>query len=175
MMVALTQEQFEHRGAIMEKSVHKMHWLFFVDRLVPWLLAVGFLGGLFVLSGRVSVGVQVPRELYGLLRQVLIGIVFGGAILSILAALVQWISTTLTVEDGYLVYETGVLNRKVAKVPVQEIASIDLRQSLLQRVVKAGDLVIDMRGASLLRMKLLDDPVRIQNAVLSMRNTGAEL
>lgn len=159
----------------MGKSIHKMHWLFFVDRLVPWLLAVGFLAGLFVLSGRMSVGIQVPRELYGLLRYVLIGIVFGGAILSILAALVQWLSTTLTVEGGYLVYETGILNRTVAKIPVQEIASIDLRQSLLQRILNTGDLVIDMRGVSLLRMKLLDDPVGIQDAVLSMRKTGAGL
>jgi hypothetical protein len=66
----------------------------------------------------------------------------------------------LTLDDDYLIFETGIIRRSVSKIPLQEIASIDLNM---------GDLVVDMRGASLLRMRGLDDPAGIQNTVMEMR------
>lgn len=153
----------------MSKTVHRMHWWFFVDKLVPWLFAAVALLGLLALSGLVPDRISVPHDLYGRVRYYFGAFIAVGAVLSILIAFVQWSCTTLTIEGGYVVYAKGVLSRKVAKVPAQEIASIDLQQTLFQRILNTGDLVIDMRGVSLLRMKLLDDPVGIQNAVLALR------
>lgn len=156
------------------RSVHRMHWWFFADKLVPWLFAAVALVGLLALSGMIPNRFSVANALYGRVQYYLGAIIFAGAVISILIAIVQWACTTLTIEGSYIVYAKGVLSRTVAKVPVQEIASIDLRQTLFQRILNTGDLVIDMRGASLLRMKLLDDPIGIQNAVLAMRHGDRE-
>lgn len=146
-----------------------MHWWFFVDKLVPWLFAAAALMVLLAFSGMVPARFAAPHDLYGLVRFYFGAAIAAGALLSILIAVVQWFCTSLTIEGGYVVYAKGVLSRTVAKIPVQEIASIDLHQTLFQRILNTGNLVIDMRGASLLRMSLLDDPVGIRNSVLEMR------
>ena len=117
---------------------------------------------------------SMPHDLFGRVRFYFGAAIAAGVVISILFAVVQWSCTTLTIERGYVVYAKGVLSRTVAKVPVQEIASIDLQQTLFHRILNTGNLVIDMRGASLLRMNLLNDPVGIQNTVLEMRQGGRE-
>ncbi|WJS87215.1 PH domain-containing protein [Paracoccus sp. TOH] len=163
----------------MKRVVHRMHWWFFVDKLVPWLFAAGAFLMLLAFSGMVPdrfplSRLSVPQDLYGRVRWYFGAAIAAGAVISMLIAVVQWTCTTLTIEGGYVVYAKGILSRTVAKVPVQEIASIDLTQTIFQRILNTGNLVIDMRGASLLRMNLLDDPVGIQNTVLEMRQGGRE-
>lgn len=164
----------------MNRVVHRMHWWFFVDKLVPWLFAAAALLVLLAISGLVPSSlplsrVSVPHDLFDRVRFYFGAAIAAGAAISMLIAVVQWLCTTLTIEGGYVVYAKGVLSRSVAKVPVKEIASIDLTQTLFQRILNTGNLVIDMRGASLLRMKLLDDPVGIQNTVLEMRQGGRDV
>jgi len=149
-----------------------MHWWFVVGKLIPWLIAGATVSAFFAMIWLISHRFPIPSNLDGLIRNGLFALILAGAILSALVALVQWFCTTLTLEDGYVVYAKGLLNRSVSKVPVQEIASIDIRQSLFHRMLNAGDLIIDMRGVSLLRMNLLDDPIGIRNAVLDMRSAG---
>lgn len=149
----------------MTERRYKMHWWFFFSSLVPWVFAIAFVLILGVIAGLNPVSL----ELYDRFRNVFIVIVLAGAVLSGLATTVKWIFTTLTVGEGHIVYEKGILNRTVAKVPVQEIASIDLRQTLFQRMLNTGDLVIDMRGVSLMQLNLLSRPSEIQDKVLAMR------
>lgn len=151
-----------------------MHWWFFVDKLVPWLLAAAALLVLLAFSGMVPTRESMPHDLLGRVRFYFGAAIAAGAVISMLIAIVQWSCTSLTIEGGYVVYAKGVLNRTVAKIPVQEIASIDLHQTLFQRILNTGSLVIDMRGASLLRMNLLDDPVGVQSTVLEMRQSSRE-
>ena len=163
----------------MNRVVHRMHWLFFADKLVPWLFAAAVFLVLLAISGMVPTSLplsrlSMPHDLFGRVRFYFGATIATGVVISILIAVVQWSCTTLTIERGYVVYAKGVLSRTVAKVPVQEIASIDLQQTLFQRILNTGNLVIDMRGASLLRMNLLNDPVGIQNTVLEMRQGGRE-
>lgn len=152
-----------------EDTSHRMHWWFFVDKLVPWMFAGALLAILLVMSGMVSDRFALPANLYSRIQISTVALIGIGAVSSVLISAIQWSCTRLTIDGDQLVYAKGVLNRTVAKIPIQEIASIDLHQTLFQRVMGTGDLVVDMRGASLLRMKLLDDPEGIQNSVLSLR------
>jgi uncharacterized membrane protein YdbT with pleckstrin-like domain len=153
----------------MNETTRRMHWWFFVERAVPWLLAAVMMLGLFYLTGFAAGRIELPNGLYGRVRFSILAIIAVSLVLSLLGAWIVWLCTRLEFDDGYLVYSKGVLNRTVAKVPVQEIASIDVHQTLLQRMLGAGDLVIDMRGASLLRIRLMPDPSAIQGTVLDMR------
>lgn len=152
-----------------KETPHRMHWWFFVDKLVPWIFAGALLAILLAMSGMVSDRFALPANLYSRIQISTVALIAIGAVSSVLISAVQWSCTRLTIEEDQLVYAKGVLNRTVAKIPIQEIASIDLHQTLFQRIMGTGDLLVDMRGASLLRMKLLDDPEAIQNAVLSLR------
>ena len=163
----------------MNKVVHRMHWWFFVEKLVPWLIVAVALLALLAISGLIPSRfplsrVSVSQDLFNRVRFYHGAAIAAGVLISILIAVLQWYSTTLTIEGCYVIYAKGVLSRTMAKVPVQEIASIDLQQTLFQRVMNTGNLVIDMRGASLLRMNLLNDPIGIQNTVLKMRQSGRE-
>lgn len=152
-------------------QVHKMHWWFFVDKFVPWIIAAVVL----VFVGKVSVYNPLMDDLYVRTYRYAAALIVAGMTISFLVSFAQWSFTTLTLDNGYLVYEKGIIRRNVAKIPVQEIASIDLQQSIFQRLLNTGDLVIDMRGASLLRMRLIDDPVETQNAILGVRNATLPL
>lgn len=147
----------------------RMHWWFFVGKSMPWLFAAALMLGLFYVSGFAVGRIDLPSGLYERVRISILALIAASLVLALLFAWIEWICTTLALDGGYLVYSKGVLNRTVAKVPVQEIASIDLKQTLFQRMLGAGDLVIDMRGASLLRIRLIADPAIIQGTVLDMR------
>ncbi len=147
-------------------EVHKLHWWFFAIKLVPWVI----LTIVFVIIGKLTVLVPVVDEIYMQYYYIGASIILLLMALGFLIGYLQWLYTTLTLDKGYLIFSTGIIRRSVAKIPLQEIASIDLRQSIFQRILNTGDLVVDMRGASLLRMNGLDDPAGIQNRVMELRN-----
>lgn len=151
--------------------VYKMHWWFFVDKFVPWLIA----SVVVVVIGNVAILNPLIFDLYQRVHVYAAWFIVGGMMLTFIAAFIQWMFTTLTLEDGYLIYEKGIIRRAVAKIPMQEIASVDLRQSIFQRFLNSGDLTIDMRGASLLRMRQLDNPEGVQNAILRERRETRNL
>lgn len=126
-------------------------------------------------SSLVPAGLAIPRAAVERIHLSVALLSLGLFVWALLASWVSWYFTHLLISDDHLVYSTGVLNRKVAKVPVQEIASIDLHQTLFQRMIGSGDLVVDMRGASLLTMRMLKRPQDIQNRVLAMRYSSADV
>ena len=147
------------------KQEHKLHWWMFVQTFIPWLLIVGF----FVLINRY---VDFRTLLSGLYDAAYLIIALGILVLmtaSFMLALWRWYATTLYLDSLYLVYERGLLAKRISKVPLQEIASIDLQQSLFQRLIGSGDLIVDMRGSALLRVPDLDHPAEIQGAIMEIR------
>lgn len=146
-------------------EVHKLHWWFFVNKLVPWLL----IAVLLVLLGQVTALSPLIHDIYQRFYYYAAAIILVLMVIGFLIGFAQWSFTTLTLDRSYLIFETGILRRSVSKIPVQEIASIDLQQSIFQRFLNMGDLVVDMRGASLLRMRGLEDPLGIQNKVMELR------
>ncbi|WP_299592488.1 PH domain-containing protein [uncultured Tateyamaria sp.] len=152
-----------------QQTQYRMHWWFFVDRLVPWIFAAAVMMGVFFLFEAAVERFELPSHMKSSFQYGVVIVIVAGSVLSLAISAIQWSCTRLVIAEGELKYAKGVLNRTVARVPIPEIASVDLHQSLFQRIMGTGDLVVDMRGATLLRMKLLDDPEGIQNAVLSLR------
>lgn len=147
-------------------EVFRLHWWFVASSLFPWII----LTIVFVISGKLATLFPVMDEFYREYHLTGAVIILTLMIFGFLIAYVQWLYTTLTLDSDYLIFATGIINRRVSKIPLQEIASIDLQQSIFQRILTTGNLVVDMRGASLLRMNGLDDPATIQNHIMDLRN-----
>ena len=75
-------------------------------------------------------------------------VLFAG-LLPFSAPLAGWLDTKrtkLTVKDGVLKQESGILSRKTRLVPLKEISGISIERSFSQRLWGTGTLVVETRG-----------------------------
>ncbi len=96
---------------------------------------------------------------------------FGWALL--LAAIVnlgvvytKWTATYFVLSSDRLVFRTGVLTKRGVELPVGRIDNINFRQSLFERMIGAGDLLIESAGESgQSRFSNVRKPDAIQNEI----------
>lgn len=149
--------------------VHRKHWWFFVGRIVPWFVPII----VFAFIGKFTPMVPIVDEVYRVYYLYIGMFLLFMMAMSLVFGYIQWVYTTVTIDQNFLVYRAGILSRTLSKIPLREIASMDLRQSLFQRLLGMGSLIIDMRGASLLQIRDLEDPEAIQDTVLDRRRHAA--
>lgn len=109
------------------------HWEFFVKQASALIAAV--IVGVVVLT----------RELPGWVEAVT-----GLAVLVSLAWLAltyaRWATTNFVVTTDRLIYRHGVLAKHGIEVPLERVNTIFFSQSILERIVGSGDLVIESAG-----------------------------
>ena len=73
----------------------------------------------------------------------------------VLAALVnlgvvygKWSTTYFVLSNERLIFRTGVLTKRGVELPIDRIDNINFRQSLFERIIGAGDLLIESAGES---------------------------
>jgi uncharacterized membrane protein YdbT with pleckstrin-like domain len=81
------------------------------------------------------------------LRYVLLLAVFLWSLWS-LWHLVQWWFTRCTVSNYRVVWRQGVIARSGVEIPLDRVSNVNFHQSMLERVLGAGDLVIESSGES---------------------------
>lgn len=102
----------------------------------------------------------------------------GGAVayvgwLLVLAALInlgvvygKWSTTFFVLSSERLIFRTGVLTKRGVELPIGRIDNINFRQSLFERMIGAGDLLIESAGESgQSRFSNVRKPEAIQNEV----------
>jgi membrane protein YdbS with pleckstrin-like domain len=77
---------------------------------------------------------------------VLLGIA-GVFLLAVLAKVVVWRCTTLVLTNLRVVYRTGVLRRLGREIPLDRVQDVTYTQSIVERMVGAGSLMIESAGA----------------------------
>ena len=78
----------------------------------------------------------------------------------------RWGSTTMVLTNERLVVRTGVFAKAGREIPLERISDISYHQSLFERMIGAGDLLVDSvgdGGQQVLRM--VPRPVRVQQAI----------
>lgn len=88
------------------------------------------------------------------------------ALLFFLVRLAQWMTTDLVLTTDRLIYRKGVLSRHGREIPLERINDVSFTQTLFQRVLRAGDVLIESggeRGQS--SFGHFGDPQGIQNEV----------
>ena len=111
----------------------RAHWTGFARAAVVLAAA---LVGLSALAGA-----DAP-ELLQLLAAVATLVALGRFVL----AYARWASTTLAVTDERLVHRHGVLSKEIVEIPLDRVSAVACRRSVLGRLLRYGDLVVDSGG-----------------------------
>jgi len=89
---------------------------------------------------------------------------------------VRWTSTRLVVTTSRLIRRTGVLSRRVQEIPMAALTDVSYRQSLWDRIIGAGDLVLESAGRD--SQEVFPDlprPARIQQQIVNQIDQGRNL
>ncbi len=68
------------------------------------------------------------------------------ALLWFLVRLTQWITTDFVLTTDRLIYRKGVVSRQGREIPLERINDVSFTQSLFQRMLRAGDLLVESGG-----------------------------
>lgn len=88
------------------------------------------------------------------------------ALLFFLVRLAQWMTTDFVLTTDRLIYRKGIVSRTGREIPLERINDVSFSQSLFQRMLRAGDLLVESggeRGQS--SFGHFADPQGIQNEI----------
>src|ERR671923_1591742 len=68
------------------------------------------------------------------------------SLLRLLVAYLRWVTTNFVVTTDRIVYRVGVLAKAGRDIPLERMNDIAVEQSILERIVGAGDLMIESAG-----------------------------
>jgi membrane protein YdbS with pleckstrin-like domain len=89
------------------------------------------------------------------------------AVVWLVGRYIRWASTSLVVTNHRLISRTGVFVRTSREIPLPALTDISYRQTLLERVIGAGDVLLESAGRQ--GHEVFPDlprPARIQQAIV---------
>ena len=117
------------------------HWISLL-KPVFWTVAIGSLTGLiYVKIGGESSTKQV-------LQWVVIGIAFVLWIPLALAPAIRWRFTLFVLTNERVITRSGVIAKHSKEIPLETINDVTFAQSIIERMIGAGDLTIESAGES---------------------------
>jgi uncharacterized membrane protein YdbT with pleckstrin-like domain len=108
------------------------HWWFFAPPL--FALVASIILGILVAAGSVD-WLTIP-----------IGVVIVGCLLWFGLRYARWITTNFVITTDRLIYRHGVLAKHGIEIPLDRVNTVFFRQSVFERIVGSGDLVIESAG-----------------------------
>lgn len=100
---------------------------------------------------------------------VLAPVTFGLSMLLAVAAVLDHYFTEYSVTSKRVLIKRGVIRRRVSEVNLRKVEGIDVRQTVLGRILGYGDVIVRGTGTEHLVIRMVQDPllvkVSIQNLV----------
>jgi uncharacterized membrane protein YdbT with pleckstrin-like domain len=98
-------------------------------------------------------------------------LVFSLLIIPLIIALWKRASLVLYVYQGRVVIERGVLSKHTTQVLISDIRSFDIKQGVMQRMLRVGDILIGTAGMSGYEIETrgLPNPKGISDLILKQR------
>jgi uncharacterized membrane protein YdbT with pleckstrin-like domain len=88
------------------------------------------------------------------------------ALIHLLARYLRWRSTNLIVTTDRLVRRSGVMAKQGREIPLNHLSDISYHQSLLDRVIGAGDLLLESAGRDSAEVfPSIPHPAEVQNQI----------
>jgi uncharacterized membrane protein YdbT with pleckstrin-like domain len=131
------------------------HWRMFI---APGALVVLALAGLAVLAYVVR-----PDEPLVLAAAGVPGVI---GLVWLLWRSIVWGSTHFVVTTDRVIYRSGVISKKGQNIPLERINNVAFSQTVLERILNVGDLVIESAGTT--GRQVFDDvlnPSRVENRI----------
>ncbi len=109
------------------------HWFYLVGPAVALLAAL-------VLAIWVS---SATNSDYALFPAMALAVV---ALLWFLGRYARWVTTDFVLTSDRLIYRSGVMSRQGREIPLERLNDVSFHQSIVQRVLGAGDLLVESGG-----------------------------
>lgn len=143
------------------------HWRFFLRPGLVLLLAVaGFVAGAVA---------DLPEWV-----EVALAALTLGALCWLIGRYVRWATTSFVVTTDRLIHRCGVLARRGTEIRLENVQTVFLHQSLVERLLRSGDLVIESGGergrqsfADVARPLLVQREIHRQIEANGRRTSGA--
>src|SRR5438105_12359756 len=142
------------------------HWLQLFWPTVAFVVAV-------VATVWINMQVDVTAVLYVSLAVCLVALVW------LAARYARWTTTTFVVTTQRLIYRYGVLSKHGREIPLDRLNDITFHQSLFERMIGAGDLMIESAGeqgqttfSDVRRPSFLQNEIYRQIEALKERDAG---
>lgn len=111
------------------------HWEFFIRSGLAFIATVAF--GIFVLLG--------IQDADGWLNMVA-GVLVLASLTWVGVTYATWATTNFVITTDRLIYRHGVLSKHGIEIPLERVNTVFFSQSLLERILGSGDLVIESAG-----------------------------
>ncbi len=142
------------------------HWRFFLRPALLLVLAiVGFVVGAVL---------DLPEAV-----QVALAAVTLGALCWFVVRYARWATTSFVVTTDRLIHRSGVLAKRGIEIPLENVQTVFSSQSLLERLLRCGDLVIESGGergrqafSDISRPSLVQDEIHRQIEANGRRMAG---
>jgi len=135
-----------------EQIVHEtgLHWIVFLAPLA--CLAIASLAALSIEANDVGAAGFVA-------------FIFGGfGVFFSLRALIDWLTTEIAVTTHRVVYKRGLIARDTIEINFNRIEGLDIKQSILGRLLNFGTVIIRGTGIGVQPMRDVAGPIDLRRA-----------
>ena len=116
----------------------------------------------------VAAGATIAAAALGAADAVVAGllVVTALALLWLLGRWMRWRTTNMVVTSDRLIYRIGVVAKRGIEIPLERVNNIAFHQSVFERMLGAGDLLIESAGeGGQQRFSNIGHPSRVQNQI----------
>ena len=147
------QHLLDNEGVVLEL---RPHWWYLVPRAA--LLAVAVAAGIAVLAGLDEGGGKTVLS-------IVVGIAVVAALVFFLIRLARWFTTEFTLTTDRVVYRHGVIRKQGIETGLDRIDTVVFNQGFFERVIGAGDLVLEHAGDTENRFTDIRKPAVVQSEI----------
>lgn len=132
--------------------VSTIHWFTYASGAM--LLVAG------ILFGAISMG-STAQLVFQIISLVLVAAGF----LSVAGAWFRRWTTEIAVTDRRIIYKRGFVRRRTIEMNMEKVESVDVNQSIPGRLLGYGDVLIRGVGVGFEPLHMIDDPIKLRNAI----------
>lgn len=115
------------------------HWWYFAEAVASLVGAIIF--GIVVASMRSG----NDGALWDGLGYISIALLIGTAVWSIIRYL-KWSTTSFVITSDRIIFRNGIIAKSGIEIPLERVNNVNFKQSIFERVIGAGDLLIESGG-----------------------------
>jgi uncharacterized membrane protein YdbT with pleckstrin-like domain len=130
-----------------------LHWVIYVKGLVALLAAVV-----------VVVAARQARGLEGAVQIIALALAAFGVVLLLLEWFHRW-GLEIAVTNRRVIYKTGVVRRRTVEMNVDQIESVEVKQSILGRILGYGSIGLHGTGEGTEIIPCIADPLTLRSAI----------
>jgi membrane protein YdbS with pleckstrin-like domain len=138
----------------------RLHWIFFFGPAVLTAAAV---------AGAIAVAVTFPKAPVAVAG--VLAVMVAIPALWLAGRLVRWLGISLVVTTTRLIYRQGVMGRDVVQLRLQRVGDIQCTQTLVDRVIGSGRLVVELVGEEPMVIDDVRRPRALQRVITRQLDT----